>query len=364
MPRYSIRKNRINDSFLEGFDYEGGTTLVLDEEKMFHCIFLPPIDSTETDGPWGRLSMKMESSGDSVLSFYILAVNHKESLSDAAGMDIDEYLYGDGVDVTAKLSFLRRMGAKRVTGSTDCLLYDVSGRFLYVAIEASGEGSVSISDIVIDSTGDNFMNTFPEVYRERNSFFHRYISIFSSIYNDFQRDINDLPKVLDLDVCPEEYLIVYGSWMGLDLKGRFLELPVLRRLVKEAYSLNRMKGTRKAIERILEIILDEKAVVIEHSLVRALHKEEDVDMLPNFKTRGIYDVTILVKQHLTEELRHQLTYILNQYKPVRTRIAIAQLDESPTADSNSYLDVNTVLPEEKEAVLDDELSMDGVVILK
>lgn len=363
MPRYSIKKNRINKSFIKGFHYEEGTTLILDEDEMFHCIFLPPIDSTEKDAPWGRLSMKKEGSEDSVLSFYILAVNNKEFLSDAAGMDIDEYLYEDSTDVAAKLSFFRRMGAKRVTGSTDCLLYELSGRYLYVVIEASGEGSISISDIVIDSTGDNFMNTYPEVYRERNSFFHRYISIFSSIYNDFQRDINALPRVLNLDVCPEEYLIVYGSWMGLDLKGRFLELPVLRRLVKEAYSLNRMKGTRKAIERILEIILDEKAVVIEHNLVRALHKEEDVEMLPNFKARGIYDVTILVKQHLTEELRHQLMYILNQYKPVRTRISIAQLDENPTADSNSYLDVNTTLPEEKEAILDDELSMDGVVIL-
>ncbi len=337
--------------------------LHLDEEEMFNLIILPPIDSTEIDGEWGRLSMKVQSREDRVITVYVLAANYKEYLSERAGMDIDEFLYGEEAHATDRISLMRRLNAKRITGETDCLLYDLSGRYLYVAIEASGEGSLTLSDIVIDSTGDNFMNTYPEVYRERNSFFHRYVSIFSSIYNDFQRDIDALPRVLDLDLCTEEQLIVYGSWMGLDLKGGFLEVSVLRQLVKEAYSLNRMKGTRKAIERILEIILGEKAVVVEHSLVRALHKEADVEMLPNFRSKGVYDVTILIKKHLTEELRHQLMYILDQYKPVRAKLMIAQMDEHPIADSNSYLDINTTLPGKQGATLDKDLSMDGVVIL-
>ncbi len=350
----------------KGFIYDeagGGTGYIYDRDEMFHGIFLRGIDSTEKGAGWGRLSLKAEGSDEAALSVYILTSDSREKLSDAAGMDIDEFLCGEETDIQDKFSFLKKAGAKRFNGCTDCLLYDVFGQFIFIAIEVSGEGALNISDIVLDSTGDNFMTTYPEVYRERNSFLHRYLSVFSTIYNDFQKDIDSLPEVLDLDKCNEEQLVIYGGWMGMDLLGGFLEEDVLRQLVKEAFSLNRMKGTRKAVERILEIILKEKPVIIEHNLVRSAMKEDDVEIPVNFRARGIYDVTILVKKHLTEELRHQAIYILDQYKPLRTRISIAQLDERPTADSNSYLGINTRLPDEEQAVLDKEMSMDGITVL-
>ena len=206
------------------------------------------------------------------------------------------------------------------------------------------------------------MATYPEIYRDRGSFFHRYISVFSSIYNDYGEEIDSLSGLLDLDTCPEELLIIYGGWMGIDLKGGFLETEMLRDLVREAYSLNRMKGTKRAIERILEIILREKAIVIEHNQVNS-HADDDTVIPAGFRSKGIYDVTILVKKHLTEELRHQIMFILDQFKPIRTRINITQLDETPTADSNTYLDVNLRLPEERAAKLDEDYILDGTIVL-
>ncbi len=366
MPRYSIRKNRIMEGCHKGFSYDPvnkPTVLTFDPEEMFHAIFLKGIDSTIKGAEWGRLSFKAAGSDEAALTVYILSTDYREDLSEAAGMDIDKYLCGEEANAREKTEFLKRMGAVRINGCSDCLLYDVSGQYIFIAIEVSGEGSLDISDIVLDSKGDNFMDTYPEVYRERNSFFHRYLSIFSSIYNDFQRDIDSLSDVLDLDKCNKEQLIIYGGWMGMDLSGGFLMEDVLRQLVKEAYNLNRMKGTRKAVERILEIILKEKPVIIEHNLVRSAIREEEIELPENFKTRGIYDVTILVKRHITEEIRHQVLYILNQYMPLRTRISLAQLDERPVVDSNSYLDINTRLPGESKAVLDKEISMDGITVL-
>lgn len=365
MPRYSIRKNRIKAASIKGFSLSEDGSLITDPGDLFHVVFLREIDAAEDGSSWGRLFFKGSAADEMTFCVYVLCADHKDYLSEKAGEDIDSFLFGDGKAVDEKIAFFKNAGAKRFMGMTDILLYELSGRYLYIAIEAVGDGSASISDIVIDSRGDNFMNTFPEIYRERNSFFHRYLSVFSSIYNDFQRDIDSLHRVLDLDTCTEEQLIIYGGWMGLDLKGGFLETSILRQLVKEAYSLNRMKGSRKAIERILEIILQEKAIVIEHNLAKAWHKEEgDAELPAYYKTKGVYDVTILVKKHLSEELRHQILYILDQYKPLRTNITISQLDEVPLTDSSSYLGVNTRLPDEKEAVLDKDLSMDGITVLK
>ena len=104
--------------------------------------------------------------------------------------------------------------------------------------------------------------------------------------------------------------------------------------------------------------------MLEHNQVKSRTDEDDVEIPEHFKSKGIYDVTILVKRHLTEELRHQIYFILDQFKPVRTRLNITQLDEAPTADSNTYLDVNFRLPEERGATLDEEFVLDGTIVLQ
>lgn len=363
MPKYTIRENRIKRGCLEGFILREDKSIVFDNGSMYHGIFLRGIDGGESGALWGRLSFKAECSENIMYYVYVLATDQRIMHgADGSEADIDIYLADSTKDTPDKTALLKRLGAKRYSGTTDCLLYELKGRYLYLAVEARGEGSLSISSMSVDTEGDNFMATYPEIYRDRGSFFHRYISVFSSIYNDYGEEIDSLSGLLDLDTCPEELLIIYGGWMGIDLKGGFLETEMLRDLVREAYSLNRMKGTKRAIERILEIILREKAIVIEHNQVNS-HADDDTVIPAGFRSKGIYDVTILVKKHLTEELRHQIMFILDQFKPIRTRINITQLDETPTADSNTYLDVNLRLPEERAAKLDEDYILDGTIVL-
>ena len=365
MPKYTIRQNRIRSGCVAGFTVDDDINIILDSKSMYHGVFLRGIDGGDSGMEWGRLSFKAESSENIMYYVYAYASDVRVMYGpDRQELDLDIYLSDDAIEVPDKVSLLKRLGAKQFSGASDCLLYELKGRYLYIAIEARGEGEFSLSSVTVDSGGDNFMDTYPEIYRDRGSFFHRYISVFSSIYNDYGEDINNLPKLLDLDTCPEELLIIYGGWMGIDLKGGFLDTDVLRDLVREAYSLNRMKGTKRAMERILEIILREKAIVIEHNQIKSRLDEDDVEIPDNFKAKGIYDVTILVKKHLTEELRHQILFVLDQFRPVRTRLNITQLDEAPTTDSNTYLDVNSTLPEERGARLDDSYTLDGTIVLE
>jgi len=364
MAKYSIRKNRIKAGFVEGFTYDDQAVLTLDQTALSHGVFLRGIDGGKPEAQWGRLSFDVDCSEDRAYSIYLLAVDQKVLEVGGVDVDLDILLTQPDIPVDSKRIVLKNLGAMRVIGRSDILLYDLSGQYLYIAILAAGEGRLSISQLVVDSQGDNFMNTYPEVYRERNSFFHRFISIFSSIYNDFEKDIDRLPQLLDPEICPKELLIVYGSWLGIDLEGGSLDEKMMRSFVKEAYELNRMKGTKRGIERVLEIILGEPAVVIEHNRLRSWIKEEKIEVPEGFKPQGVYDVTIMVPGKLTEELRHRIVFMLNQFKPIRTRISIVQMDETATADSRTYLDINSRLPEDREAELDSGLSLDGAVILK
>ncbi|MBR6172607.1 MAG: hypothetical protein IKQ49_05490 [Eubacterium sp.] len=347
-----------------GFSYDDQARLELIQTETSNSVFLKAIDGVRPDAEWGRLSFDVECSEDRTYGIYVLALNHRTQEIGGIEVDLDVLLTKNDIPVEAKLQVLQNLGAVRHVGRSDILLYDLSGRYLYIAILTAGEGKLSISHMVVDSMGDNFMATYPEVFRERNSFFHRYISIFSSIYNDFEQDIARLPQLLDPELCPKELLIVFGSWVGIDLEGGSLDEQTMRRFVCEAYELNRLKGTKKVIERVLEILLGEPAVVIEHNLLRSWIKEEKIEVPEGFKTQGVYDVTVMIPGKLTEELRHRIIFMLNQFKPIRTRINIVQMDETPMADSRTYLDINSRLPKERSAELDNGFSLDGTVVLQ
>ena len=345
---YSIRNNRIKQGYVEGFMVEKGNTLIFDQTRSGHHLFLKAIDGVVDDCFWGRFTCKLKLAEEMVCYIYVYASNFlTEDTKDGKSIDIGEFLCNREIPIHRKVAFLNSLGAKRYVNTDDFLLYDITGRYLYVAIEMIGTGDAYISNIRIGSRGDNFMGSFPEVYSERNSFFHRYLSIFSSIYNDISEQNERLYEMLDLDKCSPDLLEMYASWFGIDLKGGFLPEDVLRVIVKEAYQLNRMKGTRWALERILEILLEKDFVMFENRL----------------NNGEIFEVTVMINRKLTEQLRHQLVFLLDQFKPLRVKIRLLQMEKEAVMDGNSYLDMNATIPSEKHVVLDEEAIYDGAITL-
>ncbi len=345
---YSIKNNRIKQGFVEGFTIKDNNILVFDENKPGHAIFLRPIDSVNEGATWGRFTCNLLFSEEIVCYIYIMASDFLDIITDEGErVQLDEYLYDPEVKSYEKVMLLTHLGAKRYVNTKDILLYDFTGKHLLIAVEMLGNGNAYIGNIRVGVRGDNFSLAFPEVYQKRNDFFHRYMSIFSSVYNDISEQNDKLYEILDLDKCSPEFLEMYGSWFGIDLRGGFLPEDVLRAIVKEAYQLNRMKGTRWVIERILQIVLGDDAVLFENRL----------------KDGGIFEVTILINRRLTEELRHQLTFLLDQFKPIRTQIRLLQMEKEAVMDGNSYLDMNATIPSEKHVVLDEEALYDGAITL-
>ena len=345
---YSIKGNRIKNAYLKGFEYDDAGKMVLNETANEHFVFFKPLDGVSDSSTWGRISCRLNISEEMVCYTYLLATdNNVVKGEDKKPLTIDEILSDPDISTYDKISFMTNNNAKRLVNCDDALLYDLEGRYLYIAIEMMGYGSASIERLRVSAMGDNFMNTFPQVYQERGSFFHRYLSVFSSIYNDFSDQNEQLYKMLDLNTCSTDLLEMYASWFGIDLKGGFLKEDVLRTLVKEAYQLNKMKGTKKGIKRVLEIILEEEPVLLENRM----------------QNGGVFEITILVKRRLTEELRHQMMFMVDQFKPLRTRIRILQMEKDVVLDGNSYLDMNASIPQERKPVLDEEALYDGAFTL-
>lgn len=359
---YSMRKNRIESGWYTGFTLEEDGTLVMDPSAESHVLCVRAIDCAEEDGTWGRLSFQAEYPESMTCYIHVKAMNEQQFYRSGKLTGISDFLCDPEEPLAVKHEFMERVGAIRHVNLQDILMYGQKGRFLYLMIEFSGAGAGFLKQLCIDRQGDIFMQTFPEVYRERNGFFHRYLSIFSSIYKDFQNDIEQLPTLLDLDTCPAGLLVTYGRWLGIDLNCDIQDENVLRSLVREAYELNRMKGTKRAVCRIAELMLGEEVLLLEHNIMREyLSDRTDITELYG---SSMYDVIMLVEHPVSDLMKSQLMYVLDQFKPLRCRIHIVHLKSDGVLDSHSYLDMNARVFEVEHAGLDESQMMDGVVTLK
>ena len=361
---YSIKKNRLERSYLKGFLLKPEENAIYFEpESSFHRLYVTKIDSAMDDATWGRLSFTVSLQETQVIYVYAMAKNVDTVYDEKGTYEIEKLLLDPEYPEEAKKELMRTGGAERFVGKDDILLYSLSGRYLFLCIEVVGTGEGSIRRIRVDRVGDNFMETFPAVYRERNSFFHRFLSIFSTIYNDMEHEIDRLPELLDPDTCPAECLPVYAGWLGIDLSGDFLSEESMRTFVKEAYQLNRIKGTRQCLFRVLEIVLGEKVVILEQNTIKAYLEKGEMVSDTGLAKSSIYDVNILIRKPLSETDRHQLLYLLNQFKPIRSRLHLIQLRDTAVLDTDVYLDMNAVLAGDIVGVFDDNMEMDDQIVL-
>ena len=346
-----------------GFTLGEDGTLVMNEHEAYHAICVRALDCATNDGGWGRLSFDTEYPENMTCYVHVKALNQTMFYREETLTKIDDFLCDPEESPTLKREFFTRTEGNRHVNHSDILMYEQRGRYLYFMIEFIGEGCGYVRNIRADRGGDNFMQTFPEVYRERGSFFHRYLSVFSSIYNDFQQDIDRLPDLLDVDTCPVQLLGTYGKWLGIDLDCDIRDEQVMRTLVREAYSLNRMKGTKKAISRIAQIVLGEEVLILERNVMQDYMNSVDRKDLAELYGSSIYDVTMLVNHQVSDLEKSQLMYLIDQFKPLRSRIHIVHLKSDGILDSHNYLDMNARVFEVENGNLDEEQIMDGVVTL-
>lgn len=361
--KYSLKQNRFKRSFLTGFSINENT-LCCKEESSHRMFVSDGIDGIEAGALWGRLHIDWKLESDMVITVYAAATDIKTLWQNDKSYTLEELLHDPERPMEQKRRLMEQLGAKKAINQTDLLLYEQEGRYLYILVEVYGMGKGTLCNMFVDNKGDFFMDTFPEVYREYGSFFHRYMSVFSSLYMDFQDKIDHVSEFLDVDTAPAELLPIFGQWMGLDVSGDFLSEDRLRLLIKEAYALNRMKGTKTALARVCEIVLDEKVIILEKNVIHFNTQAGDKKLYENLYGEGIYDVTLLIHTYVPENQKSQLMFLLNQFKPVRSRLKIKYLEPSGNLDGHVYMDINAYVGGLQAGVLDERIGLDGNILLK
>ena len=377
--KYLIQEARLKKACLVGMELAGPASLRILPSEKNRYLFLGCLDGTEPDCLWGRWKGNFSLSSNMAFVVHAFAGN-KKFLGSSAGMDsggeepgffskspgmdfngeeLDLFFQNPGIDPEEKLALFGRANAASYVSQEDVLMYGLRGRYLWICVEVMGEGEGTVSNLCMVLPGDTFLSAFPEAYQEWNSFFHRYLSVFSSIYNDFQEKIDTVEKILELDTAAQEQLRMFAAWMGVDISGNFLSGERLRTFVKEIHRLNKWKGTRKSLELLTEIILDEKAVILERNILKECAESFQEKIYDSLYGSSPYGVTLLIRSRVEKARRSQLYFLLQQFVPVRCELNLVFLEQKSNMDTYCYLDINARLWVEETVYLNERMALDG-----
>lgn len=359
---YTIRYSRLKRASLYGFELSYDK-VSLQKDMDVHFMVLPMLNSAKKGYSWGRFHLKAELPKECELHIWAFAMDLEDAEKLRKASQLNEKLFDSSVSVREKRDVFERSEGIYRRNQTDILLYELQGQYLWLAIEVTGGDIGTIKELYLHNPGDNFMQTFPEVYQEEGGFFHRYLSIFSSMYADIQKEMDEVCTYFDAEAAPAEMLPVLAGWFGMKVERDFPDEAVLRRLLKEVYQLNKMKGTRWALERLAEIVLGEEIQIIEKNLLDAKETDEQ-EIYEKLYGESRWDVTVLVNRAPEKKLQEQFLYLASQFMPVRCRLHLVFHQNCNGLDSYCFLDQNAKLLQNSYGSLGQGDIMDGSIILK
>ena len=120
------------------------------------------------------------------------------------------------------------------------------------------------------------------------------------------------------------------------------------------------KGTRRAIQLIVGLFVTGDTYLVEHNLLN----HEQIDSGGFFSHGSLYDFSLLISQEPDELLLSRLRFLIDQFKPLRSRVNIIFLGSQGNLDDYSYLDLNSVLLQPSARALDDRHAVFGMVLLE
>lgn len=356
--RYRLRYPQLSRGLRDHFTLEGDS-LKTETDSCCAELILPALDSAVPGCEWGRISLKCKLGSESILTIRVLASDEKSVRRDDDVVSVDEILLDPSVPRSEKERLFTIGGGIAISGVQDALLYGQSGRYLWLWFEVLGEEPSVLEDIRVYVPGDNFLRTFPQVYQTDNDFFKRYLSVFSTMYQEFQEEIDALPELLDLDTAPAELLPVFASWIGLETDETLISAEELRRLLRIAPALMSRKGTRWAVEQIVKLFTDGDVYIVERNLLM-----DDQRCGAELYGKTPYDFTVMIGCAVDEKLRLKLRFLIHQFKPIRSSCRIVFLEEGGGLDSFTYLDINGHVHQNAPGSLDDGKALTGMTYLE
>jgi phage tail-like protein len=172
-----------------------------------------------------------------------------------------------------------------------------TGRYLWLKLALSTVDenlSPSINHMKVLYPRESYLRYLPAIYQENpigqedpvsRDFLERFLSIFETVFYDFETRIYDIFKYFDPDTAEMNIYEIYkyldyetakdkskdflnwlASWFNIAVEDEWDE-NIKRRFIRDAYKLYKQKGTLSGIEKLIEIYTGKKPLIREPSLI-------------------------------------------------------------------------------------------------
>ena len=341
-------------------------SLVLNNKNGENGIYISKaFDSMQDETVWHRMRLNISAPSSAIYRLKIYASDTPEisiALPGKSGLsrvDINEYINDPNIDINRKLDVFDDIGATYHENSTDILMYELKGRYLWFCMEFINyeENQLRINSIKIELPQVTFMDYLPEYYRknsERNSFLERFIGIFQSIYVDLEDEIDYTPTRFDVDLTNKDFLSWICEWLSVKDAAIWGEKR-LRKLVKEAIKIYKMKGTKRAIAKIVQEYAGIEPIIVEQFDVKNnMYYDIQKDIVENLFGDNGYIFTVMIPEAYVKDNESyvELLRVINGVKPVDSICNLVVLSDQIYLGHHCYMGINSFITRNEELVLD------------
>lgn len=160
-----------------------------------------------------------------------------------------------------------------VPGTLDFLVQQPPGRYLYLRLRLTGNGTVTpaVRRIRLDFPRVTSADLLPAGFREdpaADDFTERFLSLFDQSIAGVDRVIDRYPALLDSAGVPDEVLPWLGGLLGLAFEAGW-DANVQRQLLAAAPELYRRRGTAWAVGEAVRIVFGVRPVIEERAAERS-----------------------------------------------------------------------------------------------
>lgn len=157
-------------------------------------------------------------------------------------------------------------------GEWDCLVLSPPGRFCWIRLTLTGDGTVTprIDAIRVHFPRASSLQYLPGVYAEEpvsRDFTARFLSIFDTIRGRIADRIGQASRYFDPEAAPDDFLTWLGGWVGVAVERNW---PVAkrRRLIAAAHRLYELRGTPEGMRLHVQLFAGREPRILEHFKLR------------------------------------------------------------------------------------------------
>lgn len=306
------------------------------------------LDSQETDMEWHRFIFQMPEEKSAMLHLRVYCSNENFLEYEGITFFVGELISSSSYSLDQKLAAMEKACVKQILKSSQILLHDVAGRFLWFAVELFGQEEAGIREIKVEFPKRTWMEYLPFLYQKEEMgarLLDRYLSICQTLYEDVTDEICKIPRRLDPDCASEQFLSWMAQWLSIE------DIPIwgsakLRFLLKNAMNLYRIRGTAAYMKKMIGLLTGGEAYIVEYHQI--YNYRNNLKMFHRLKelygeNENVFTVLVNIPDSYTAKEYQILIKLAEHIRPAHMEGRMIQLKQYIFLDAYSYLGINARL---------------------